>query len=158
MDLTADRLRKLLNYDPDTGTFTWAITRRGCRKNSVAGCKMKHGYVAIRLDNKLFTAHRLAWLYVNGAWPKAQIDHVNRDRADNRVANLREVTNAENAQNKKSSRNKSGFAGVRKENRKWLAEIKVNYKPIRIGLFETPEAAHRAYVAAKRKFLCKSTF
>jgi hypothetical protein len=157
MDLTADRLRTLLNYDPKTGVFTWAITRRGCRKGSVAGCKMRHGYVAIRLDDTLYTAHRLAWRYVNGEWPAEQIDHINRDRADNSIANLRSVTNAENAQNQRARANKSGFAGVRKENNKWLAEIKVNYKPIRIGLFETPEAAHEAYVAAKRKFHVKST-
>ena len=118
---------------------------------------MRHGYVAIRLDDTLYTAHRLAWLYVNGEWPAEQIDHINRDRADNSITNLRSVTNAENAQNQRARANKSGFAGVRKENNKWLAEIKVNYKPIRIGLFETPEAAHEAYVAAKRKFHVKST-
>lgn len=157
MNLTANRLRELLNYDPETGVFTWAITRRGCRKGSVAGCKMKHGYITIRLDNALYTAHRLAWLYTNGEWPAEQIDHINRDRADNRISNLRAVTNAENAQNQKTRANKSGFTGVRKENSKWVAEIKVNYKPIRIGLFETPEAAHEAYVAAKRKFHTKST-
>lgn len=157
MDLTADRLREVLNYSPDTGKFTWAITRRGCKKGSVAGCKMKHGYIAIRVDNVLHTAHRLAWLHVNGKWPDKQIDHINRDRADNRAANLREVTNAENAQNQRLRKNKSGFTGVRKENSKWLAEIKVAYKPIRIGLFDTPEAAHEAYILAKRKFHVKST-
>jgi len=157
MNLIADRLRELLNYDRETGIFTWAITRRGCRKGSVAGCKMKHGYIAIRLDDALYTAHRLAWLHVTGEWPANQIDHINRDRADNRFSNLRAVTNAENAQNQKARANKSGFTGVRKENSKWLAEIKINYKPIRIGLFETPEAAHEAYVAAKRKYHFNST-
>ncbi len=157
MNLTANRLRELLNYNLETGIFTWAITRRGCRKDSVAGCKMKHGYIAIRLDDALYTAHRLAWLYVNGEWPANQIDHINRNRADNRFSNLRAVTNAENAQNQKARVNKSGFTGVRKENSKWLAEIKVNYKPIRIGLFDTPKAAHEAYVAAKRKYHFKST-
>lgn len=157
MNLTVDRLRELLNYNPQTGIFSWAITRRGCKKGSAAGCKMKHGYIAIRLDDVLYTAHRLAWLYVNGEWPNEQIDHINRARADNRIANLRAVTNAENAQNQKPRVNKSGFTGVRKENNKWLAEIKVAYKPIRIGLYATPEAAHEAYVLAKQKFHLNST-
>jgi hypothetical protein len=113
---------------------------------------MKHDYIGIRLDNVLYLAHRLAWFYSYGKWPVDQIDHINGDRTDNRLINLREATNAENAQNKRIRAGKSGFCGVRKENSKWLAEIKVNYKPIRIGLFNTPEEAHQAYIAAKRKF------
>jgi hypothetical protein len=149
--LTAERVRELLDYNPRTGIFTWAISRRRCRKGSVAGCVMRNGYVVIRVDDRLYLAHRLAWLHVHGRWPVEQLDHIDRNRANNTLRNLREVTNAENAQNQKPRKNKSGFSGVRKENNKWLAEIKVNYKPIRIGLFETPEAAHAAYIDAKRK-------
>ena len=151
MELTAERLRELLDYSAESGTFTWAVSRRKCRKGAMAGCAMRNGYVVIRIDDRLYLAHRLAWLHTHGRWPAEQLDHIDRNRANNALHNLREVTNAENAQNQKPRKNKSGFSGVRKENSKWLAEIKVNYKPVRIGLFETPEAAHAAYIEAKQK-------
>lgn len=151
MELTAKRLKELLNYNPENGIFTWAISRRKCRKDSVAGCVMQNGYVVIRVDDRLYLAHRLAWLHTHGRWPVEQLDHIDRNRANNALHNLREVTNAENAQNQRPRKNKSGFSGVRRENSKWLAEIKINYKPVRIGLFETPEEAHTAYLEAKRK-------
>jgi hypothetical protein len=155
--MTPERLRELLHYSPNTGLFAWALSRRRCRVGGKTGCVAKNGYIVIRLDDTLYLAHRLAWLYQTGKWPAHQIDHINGDRADNRWRNLREVTNAENAQNKRVKLGKSGFRGVRSENRKWLAEIKVNYKPIRIGLFDTPEEAHQAYIATKRKFHKAST-
>jgi hypothetical protein len=157
--MTPERLHELLNYDADTGLFTWAKPRRKCSAGAKAGCIAKNGYMVIRLDDTLYLAHRLAWLYQKGVWPTEQIDHINGDRSDNRFNNLREVSNAENAQNNRKPKpsNKSGFLGVRKENSKWLAEIKINYKPIRIGLFNTPEAAHKAYVMAKRKLHKTST-
>lgn len=155
--MTPERLHELLKYNAETGLFTWAKVRRGCRLGDVAGCQMKHGYISIRLDNVLYLAHRLAWFYVKGRWPTDQIDHIDGNRCNNKFANLREVSNMENAQNRHSGRNKSGFLGVRKENSKWLAEIKVNYKPIRIGLFATPEEAHKAYILTKRRLHAKNT-
>jgi hypothetical protein len=149
--ITQTRLKILLNYDPDTGAFTWRLSRRKCTVGSKAGCLMRHGYITIRLDDRLYTAHRLAWLHVHGVWPSEQLDHINKNRSDNRICNLREATNAENAQNQKRRDNKSGFSGVRKENKKWLAEIKVNYKVTRLGLFETPEEAHAVYLKAKHE-------
>lgn len=151
-NISQARLHELVSYAPDTGVFIWNKSRRRCRSGSPTGCKMKNGYICIRLDDVLYTAHRLAWMYVHGRWPANQLDHINGDRADNRIDNLREATNAENAQNRLRKDNKSGFPGVRAENSKWLAEIKVNYKPIRLGLFATPEEAHAAYLAAKRGF------
>jgi hypothetical protein len=151
MSLTPERLKELVCYHPETGEFTWAKTRRRCRLGDKAGCRMRNGYIIIRIDDTLHLAHRLAWLYMTGSWPPEQIDHINRNRADNRWENLRAVSNMENAWNKTAPRNRSGFTGVRRENNKWLAEIKVNYKPIRLGLYETPEAAHAAYLEAKRK-------
>lgn len=151
MSLTQDRLKALVNYAPETGVFTWNMARRRCRPGDKIGCRMKNGYICIRVDDILYTAHRLAWRYMTGEWPSAQIDHINGDRADNRFSNLREATNAQNAQNRKRKDNKSGFPGVRRENDKWLAEIKVNYVGRRIGLFETPEQAHEAYLKAKHE-------
>jgi hypothetical protein len=153
-EFTAERLRHLVNYDPETGQFTWNAKRRRCTPGAKAGCRMKNGYDIIRLDDNLYLAHRLAWLYMTGEWPAHQIDHVNGDRADNRFCNLREATNQENAHNRHKLRknNRSGFAGVRRENKRWLAEIKVNYKPIRLGLFDTLEEAHEAYKEARKKY------
>lgn len=148
--LTQGRLRELVNYDPDTGLFTWRLARRKCRPGALAGANMQNGYRAIRLDDVLYFAHRLAWLYVHGVWPAEQLDHINGNRADNRLCNLREATNAENAQNRRKTKGKSGLMGVRQENNKWLAEIKFNYKVIRLGLFDTPEEARQTYLAAKQ--------
>ena len=150
--LTQTRLKQLVNYDPETGHFTWRMARRRCRPGDRTGCPMRNGYLVIRLDDVLYTAHRLAWLYMTGEWPPHQLDHINKDRSDNRFSNLRCATNAQNAQNRTRKDNKSGFPGVRRENKKWLAEIKVNYKPIRLGLFATPEEAHAAYLKAKQQF------
>ena len=150
--ISQDRLKQLVNYNPETGAFTWAMARRKCSLGAKAGCKMRNGYIVIRLDDKLFYAHRLAWFYIHNEWPAQQVDHINGDRTDNRLENLRKATNAQNAQNNQKIRstNTSGFTGVRRENKKWLAEIKVNYRPIRLGLFETPEEAHEAYLKAKQ--------
>jgi hypothetical protein len=150
--ITAERLRYLVKYDPDTGIFTWRASRRRCRVGDVCGCKAKHGYWFVRLDDVLYTGHRLAWLYIHGVWPKNQIDHIDGDRLNNRTSNLREATNAENAQNVRGARSssKSGVLGVRKENSKWLAEIKLGGVGKRIGLFNTPEEAHEAYLREKR--------
>ena len=151
-ELTVERLKELVSYDPDTGIFQWAMARRKCRKGDAAGCRMTNGYIGIRIDNVLHNAHRLAWLYTHGVWPTDQIDHVNNDRADNRLVNLREATNIANSHNRrKSTRNTSGFTGVRRENSKWQASIKVNYKAIRLGLFDTPEEASAAYQEAKQR-------
>lgn len=98
-------------------------------------------------------AHRLAWLYVHGEWPSKHLDHLNGNRTDNRIENLRQVSVAENAENTRRPHrdNKSGYLGVCKKRGKWLAVIQIKGKYTRIGLFDTPEMAHEAYLAEKRK-------
>jgi hypothetical protein len=152
-ELTAEALRNVINYDKDTGIFTWAFARRGCAKGSKAGCIGNNGYVYIRVHGALHLGHRLAWLYVTGNDASNQIDHINWDRKDNRFENLREATNTENTQNIRlnSKKNKLGFLGVYQENSKYKAEIRANGKKYRIGLFNTPEEAHQAYIAKKRE-------
>ena len=152
--MTPERLRELLHYDLETGAFVWLVnTKRACA-GSVAGCQNRHGYLRICIDGRSYQAHRLAWLYVYGAWPTDQIDHRNGVCDDNRLCNLREATAAENMQNRRLNKdNTSGFMGVSwdKTNKTWLARIRINSKKLDLGRFSTPEAAHEAYVAAKAR-------
>ena len=152
--LTQVRLRELLSYDPATGVFVRLVRSRGCRVGDVAGCRNKNGYVRITVDRKLYFAHRLAWLYVHGAWPVDGIDHINRDPSDNRLANLREATTAENLQNQRIPKNNtSGFIGVSWHHpaKKWQAYIKLNGKNRYLGHFTDPAEAYAAYREAKAR-------
>ena len=105
------------------------------------------------IDEREYSAHRLAWLYVHGAWPTGQIDHINGDRGDNRISNLRDVTPALNTQNQRRaarSNKSSGLLGVTANRGRWLAQISIGGKSRNLGRYATPEEAHAVYVAAKR--------
>ena len=151
-ELTADRLREVLDYPSETGVFTWRV--QVCSQapvGAVAGTLSDSGYWRIRIDSKFYYAHRLAWLYVKGLWPRCEIDHKNRVKTDNRIANLREATRAENEQNKSlQTNNKSGYRGVcwLQKRLAWAAQISVNGKRKHLGYFATPEAAYEAYKSA----------
>ena len=150
-DLTAQGLRELLRYDPNTGVFTWLRSKGTARSGSSAGSPDRGGYIRICIGGKFYGAHRLAWLYTYGAWPLLEIDHVNRSRQDNRILNLREVTRSENLQNTAlSPLNTSGYRGVSWAKRlcRWSAQIKISGKQRHLGYFDDPIAAHQAYVAA----------
>lgn len=150
--LTAARLREVLSYDPETGVFTRLITAGGMAAGKKTGTFEGGGYLQIQIDSTLYLAHRLAWLYVHGAWPKDQIDHINGIRSDNRIANLREATALQNHQNRPMNRNNtSGHPGVSwdKRRRKWRARIKINHKTAYLGEFENIEEAVAARVNAK---------
>lgn len=155
-ELTQQRLKELLSYDPETGLFINLTQRRPQAKiGSVAGCKHYSGYIHIKIDNKKYMAHRLAWLYVYGEMPKKELDHINEIKDDNRIVNLRLATHKENGQNVSSPRidNNSGFRGVSwdKKAKKWCAQIGINGKYKNLGYFVTPEEAYEAYLKAKRK-------
>lgn len=149
--LTAERVRELFLYDPETGVFTRRVGRRaGTKAGDIAGGIKPNGYRVIWIGAN-YMAHRLAWLYVHGTWPEGQIDHINRVRDDNRIANLRSVACAENIQNRdRQGNNVSGFKGVfrAKGNRRWTAQITANGVQMHLGTYETAEAAHAAYCAA----------
>lgn len=153
--LTAERLRELLSYDQETGVFTWRVqTNNRVKVGMVAGSLNGQGYVQLRVDGIRYAAHRLAWLYVHGEWPKHQIDHINGSKADNRIANLRDGTQSLNQQNRRTalSTNKTGFLGVASFKGKFRALIYVKGKHVELGSFETPERAHAVYIEAKRKY------
>lgn len=153
--LTQARLKELLHYDPDTGVFTNIKARQNVRVGSVTGCvSTTTGYVGIKVDCRKYQAHRLAWLYVHGSFPPEQLDHINRVRTDNRLCNLRLATSIENGQNRSMPRNNtSGHVGVSwsKAKRKWLAEIMLDGKNIRLGLFTDKDQAVKARLEAKSK-------
>ena len=153
-ELTAKYLRSILNYDPETGIFTRKVsTSRRVKVGAVAGCPDGLGYLRIMVQSRLYQAHRLAWLYMYGEWPEDQLDHVNRVRTDNRISNLREVTNKQNQQNaSKRSNNTSGTVGIywHKRISKWQATIMHNYKRHDLGYFDDLEAAIAARKAAEK--------
>ena len=155
-ELTAEYLRSILNYDPETGIFTRKVrTANRVKVGDVAGCKNSEGYLGIKICSRTHQAHRLAWMYVYGEWPTGQIDHINRIRTDNRIANLREVSHKQNNQNRsKPSNNTSGHPGVswHKQRSKWLAHIKHNQKKIHLGCFNTIEEAIAARKAAEKLY------
>lgn len=159
-DLTAQRLRELLHYDPEAGVFTWRVDRSiKTKAGAVAGGPMVRGDHAICIDFRKHKTHRLAWLYMTGEWPKHEIDHRDTDALNNRWENLREATSAQNKQNlrKAKGRNRCGVLGVylHGQNKlgadRWRARIRVDGTTVHLGLFDSAELAHAAYVSAKRR-------
>jgi HNH endonuclease len=153
-NLTTERLRELLEYDKDTGVFTHKIKKGFTRVGIVAGCTNNIGYQVINVLKTIHLAHRLAWLYVYGEHPIYCIDHINGDRLDNRIVNLRDIPKAQNHQNIKGpiSSNTSGHLGVHFSKRRnaFIAQIALNQKRIYIGQFKTIDDASAAYLNAKR--------
>lgn len=151
--LTPDRLRNLLRYDPITGLFMWLVSRgRKAKAGQQAGIINDEGYVAIKIDGVTYKGHRLAFFYVNGAWPDPEADHENGIRHDNRWTNLREATHAENMQNiAMPSTNTSGHIGVcwHVLRKKWQVSIRVDGVLHHVGYFMLFDDAVDAYKAAR---------
>lgn len=159
----ANLARALFDYDPETGIVRWKVDRfageyRGrqvARAGDVAGCKCPvHGYWKLSFKGRSRPAHKVIWLIVTGRWPAAEIDHINCDRADNRWANLRAATRAQNGQNRGANkRNTTGFKGVTywPARKKYMAQIMANGVQKTLGYFDTPNEAHAAYCAAAAK-------
>lgn len=152
----AERLRSLLDYDPETGKFTWRVrTSNRVDVGRGAGCReARDGYIYIRLDDTLYKAHRLAWLYVHGEWPIGALDHINGIPGDNRIVNLRAASPSQNSCNqRRQSNNSSGFKGVSwyKRDGKWKAHITYRGKGFHLGYFDTAEEAYAAYCAKAKE-------
>lgn len=144
------RLLEVLNYEPSTGVFTWRLGRNaGC----VAGYTQSCGYLQIRIDGKAYYAHRLAWLAATGDLPKDRVDHIDGNRKNNRIENLRVVDQSTNLENQRQARadGSSGFLGVSKKRGRWRAAIKVKGKTMHIGTFDSPSEAQAAYIDFKRR-------
>jgi hypothetical protein len=145
--LTQARLKEVLNYDPLSGLFTRRTKTRGMVEGTLCGCDNGRGYVRIRVDGNYVLAHRLAWLYVYGDWPSGEIDHVNRDTKDNRIANLRVVDRSANLLNRGwDRRNTSGVRNVNwdKSRCKWVAQLRRNGQQINLGRFDSISEAESA--------------
>ncbi|MDH4566199.1 HNH endonuclease [Pseudomonas sp. BN414] len=150
--LTIARLKEVLHYNPETGNFTWLVNKRRAKAGDTAGSIITYGYILIRVDQTRQLAHRLAWFYVHGRWPDGDIDHVNGITSDNRIANLREATRAENLKNAKvSARSSTGVKGVSRCSGKFRATIRFDGRRVHLGLFNSIEEAEAAYKEAAEK-------
>lgn len=153
--LTAAVLRERLHYDPETGHFSHAKRTPGHPIGKKAGCPDSQGYIVICVLGKTYKAHRLAFMYMNGTPldPTLHVDHINGVPGDNRWTNLRAVQMAVNMQNKRNShKGRSGLLGSHwLKDGKWQAAIGVDGKTRYIGRYDTAEAAHAAYLDAKRR-------
>ncbi len=162
-ELTAERLRSLLSYSPDTGAWTWLVDVKTGRGNgrlhmaagSTAGALASpKGYRKIGIDGRSYWAHRLAFLWMTGEWPAKHVDHIDGDGSNDAWLNLRDVSRSTNMQNMRRARcdSATGVLGVtfNKRRQKWIAQITSGGKNKGLGYFDTADSAHQAYVAAKR--------
>jgi len=150
--ITQERLKELTIYDPETGIFRWRkLAGYKGKIGKIIGSKHSGGYLEAKIDGCRGFLHRFAWFYVTGKWPKNQIDHRNGIKNDNRWSNLREAVQQQNSANQKlRGSNTSGFKGAyfNKKNKKWIANIHLDYKTKYLGSFSSREEAHAAYLAA----------
>lgn len=164
MLMTKDFIEQLLSYNPQTGVFVRkGIWRRGkihhaigrAKAGDIAGSKCDRGYLWISLPGGRVSCHRLAWFLTHGEWATGDIDHINGNKSDNRLVNLRAATRSQNKQNiqKPMAHNSSGYLGVcfDKSRGKFVATINVNGKQKNLGRFDSAEEAHQRYLAAKRE-------
>ena len=164
MSVTQERLKLLLDYDPQTGHFTWKTrtvkthfdviwNKRFSGKR--AGHSHKMGYIVLCVERAKIMAHQAAWAYQSGDMPAGDIDHVNGIKSDNRICNLRVATRSQNMANtSRRSSNTTGFKGVTMDRRtgRYIAAVHPNGKKRHLGVFDTAEAAHDAYVAGALKY------
>jgi hypothetical protein len=154
LDIT--KLRNLLKYDPVSGVFTWRNNIGNVKAGSVAGCITRKGYRYIGVGGYLYRANRLAWAYVHGSLPKGQIDHIDGNRLNNSINNIRDVSAETNQRNRKSGNKNStsSLLGVsyHKQTRKWRAQLSITTTK-HLGLFDSEQEAHSAYIEAKEHHL-----
>lgn len=151
--ITHARLLELVSYDPETGVFTNRVSRaRRAIAGAVCGGPNKLGYIDMRIEGFRVLGHRLAWFYVHGEWPVGEIDHIDGNPSNNRLTNLRDVPHMHNQQNVKlRGSTTSGLPGAYRVGERYKAIIRIAGRSKHLGYFDTPEAAHAAYIDAKRE-------
>ena len=153
-DLTAEFVRSILDYDPETGVFRWKrqLSWRA-PVGAVAGSPNRSGHIAIGINGAAYYAHRLAFLYMTGEWPEKEIDHKRSDTpSDNRWSAIRPATSSQNLCNRRARPGRSGYRGVFEANPgRWAAKITINRKQVYLGCFDTPAEAHAIYCAAAQR-------
>ena len=153
-NLTAERVRELLHYDHETGAFSWLTKRCGrAMPGTIVSAPSNGGYLRLMVDGLRVQQHRLAWLHAHGFWPQYFIDHIDGNKQNNALRNLRDVSKAVNAQNQKKSKvsNKSsGILGVHAHGGKWQSSICKDGLSFHLGTFASQEEAQSAYLNAKR--------
>lgn len=151
--ISADEVRALFSYDPETGKVTRLVTTGN---RSIAGADVGsadlHGYRTTRIGRRSYKLHRIIWLHVYGSWPKGDVDHINGNRSDNRISNLRDVPRGTNLQNQREAPNNksTGVLGVYRDGARFYSRISINNKSKHLGTFDTVEQARQAYLSAKR--------
>jgi len=141
-EVTAEQVKRVVAYNPETGVFTYVVRpSRNMRIGDVAGCVNNEGYRHIRVCGRAFKAHRLAWLCIHGVWPDGIIDHINGERDDNRIANLRIATRAQN----RANTTKPMGVSYNKQSDKWVARIMHQGRSRFLGYHKTAEAARAIY-------------
>ena len=165
--ITAEYLRSILHYCPETGVFTWREradlpegrerrrwnTRHAGQRAGTPHRQNHTTYIVIRINGRPYGAHRLAWFYVTGEWPSGRLDHEDGNGSHNWFTNLREATDVQNSGNsRRRSDNTSGYKGVYRSNngRRWVARIMIDGRKRYLGMHDTPEEAHEAYVEAAK--------
>lgn len=153
--LTWDRINEFLEVYPDSGHFVWKVWRGGSAKpGTLAGTTNSSEYPIIKIDGRFYLSHRLMWFYVHKRWPEQDIDHINLDKADNRIENLREASRSQNIANGRVRRDsQSGVRGVKKMGNRFGAFVRKDGVQNYLGCYATPEEAGAVYAEhAKRLF------
>jgi len=156
-ELDSTLVRELFNYDPETGRLTHKARRKAVKLGRQVGCPDNYGYLVASVTThgkkRTYKVHRLIWLYVYGTWPEGVIDHINGDRSDNRLSNLRDVSPQRNSQNSLAGRGVSQYRGVcfNKTKNLWQTSIHIDGRQKFVGYYRSEYDAHLAYVEAKRK-------
>lgn len=147
-----DELKQMLRYVPETGLLFWTSEAHKSVRGKQAGT-VNRGYIVVMYKAKFYKAHRIAWLLTYGKWPEDSIDHINGNKADNRLTNLRDVDDTRNQQNRYNARvdSQSGLIGASPYRNRWKSQIRINGTVKYLGVYNTPELAHAAYMQAKQQ-------